>query len=497
MLGGDFVKFVEEFADSRLKSFLQKKLELYCQQDILYRSQLRSLRLCGTGAIRAPMWAPNAFVVSNGQKARFSMITPCRNPWACPECTVRVMAKKAENIACALDALATNYKQRAIMFTFTLPHVETMSCQETFELLRKTWQHFVKASSYVKKVYKVKSNFISRRNRNGEVVNLVAGEERTYYHRASIWAEFLKTFQIKHSVRVFEFTWGKNGWHPHIHALFWFPEELIDSDKILAYERELSLYWFGISKHEYLKILNHRASGKIDSLQVAKNKAWVNSLFSKARTSHNSVTISKRKNPETGKFEVILSESSSYITGWSSDKELTQLHLKHANNCHFTPFQLLQLAFKFDKKNPELSKKYFDLYLEYCLATFKKRRCDFSCWSGINRIIREWKESEGYIRTLKKKFTKDAEPKPKWKMVAYFTEQQWSEICSLDFASEEYIRTHILQLAKSGESAKDEIIKYLMRFNIDIRSNFEIPDSIYNRMKMIVEGNLVHNKISA
>ena len=86
------------------------------------------------------------------------------------------MADKGTDIACAIDALATWYKQRAAMITFTLPHDKYMSCADSYEILMGTWRMFSRAGktkSQTKK-YTIKSD-VNRENKSfNETYNATA-----------------------------------------------------------------------------------------------------------------------------------------------------------------------------------------------------------------------------------------------------------------------------------------------------------------------------------
>lgn len=411
----------QNISDYRLQSTLQNFLQNHPKKFLL-----PNLYKCGQGVLKMPGTMPAVFILKNQENRTKTYGTlTCRSAWACPKCTANVMAKKATDIACLIDALIKQQQRYACMITFTMPHIKTMTCDETFTILRETWRaftHFVKRR--IKK-YVLKNDLGERSKKGGALGVGKKGTTKEYKINRSPYASFREDLDIQHIVRVYEFTWGENSWHPHIHALFWVPKDKFN--QITDYEETLNQFWW-----KCLEKIITKKSGE----ELAKR------LCSKGRKTHNSVTISKT--PE-GKPRI--QKSSYYVAGWqgskwSADKELTRLDDKTTKDGHYSPFKILEMAQEeFAKKNYEKYEEWANLFVEYALATVKHRRCNFS--PNCGKIIREWKKTNTYLEIVKKKLTQRIQEN--WKVVYWFHEEQWLKICFLEKMSpHKHLRSDIL-----------------------------------------------------
>lgn len=420
----------DEISDSRLLSMWQKHLNT---TEHIYKNNLKRFKLCGKKTLQLPNIMRSAIVISNGEQSRIMGTKTCHSSWACPKCTARVMAQYGTKIACAIDALATNYKQYAVMITFTLPHTKQMSCWESLEILRTTWRQFArKGMTKVHRKHTCKD-----------------GTQKTYDISTNAYNAMRSELGIKHIVRVFEITYGENGWHPHIHALFWVPEK--DFNKIVDYEERLLDAWWNAAKNNALKFYGDQKT--VDELYADYKKH--------PKTGHKSVFISRNENGTPRK-----QESSYYVVGWSGDFELANTKVKTARtDNHYSPNQILQMAYE----NPEEREHWLKIYDEYAEATTGQKRVQFSL-SGINDIIKEWQHSNQYINTLKKKFT-DRETGA-WRVVIWFTEEQWSNITAVE---DHCLIAEILTLARL-DNGKQLITDMLIKFGINVSGNKRHPN---------------------
>ena len=477
----------DTISDSRIQRMLVSHLKKHASKRT---EKLKGIELCGSRILTFPGMAHNVYVTSNGENASFFGTATCHSAWACPRCSAKVMANKAAKIACLIDAEATWNKEYAFMITFTLPHVQHMYCNETFNILRQTWRLF---SKQTKKA--AKSGGITQ----------------------SPYTKFRNDFNIKYNVKVYDFTWGKNGWHPHIHALFFTKPE--NFPELIKHEDELNRHWFKAAQYTHFKALEKRNRemseddikkilleinlqeirtelkeeikncrsrskikktairrlevvektissknineiSKIDSLILLDAQAWifVTQLYSdwrkKPKSGHRSVYFSKDKNGNVRR-----ESSSRYISGWGGNSELTRTDIKKAHEGHFTPFQMLTEAQK--TKDPETKEKWLNLFVEYALATRGYRRCEFS--PNCGKLIAKWQESEEYMEIYKKKFM--AEETAKWKTVYWFNEKQWKDALLLEEKKIHDLREQILKLACEND-ARNKICEYLWHCGI-------------------------------
>lgn len=469
----------EAILDTRLQGKLRKIIAENLPDRLPYS---KSIFYCGSKVLHQTGTNPAVFLLSNGEHSRFYGNTSCKNAWACPVCSAKLMAKYAAEIACAIDALAQpKYNQKAFMITFTIPHTRGMSCEETTEILYNTWKDFVIHGNKT-----VKAN-----NKTGK------DKRWTMYDP---FALFCETFNCKHRVRVGEFTYGEHGWHPHFHCLFW-----VDKDKIKyakSWENTLSRRWLELAKKNTIKYwdkmakLNHATkvvkddSRSSDSALVVvgnknekvgvglgkaaevpeaickgvddakkNNRIRAEIMYSRLNDGSVAAYISVDKNGE-----VIVQKSSMYICGWGADRELTGNYQNKATaEGHLTPRQILE------KATTEPGDKFAQLYMDFVKAVRTKRhtRINFSTRSGIKQIIAEYKKTNQYIETLKKKATTN--PKLGMRVVCWFTEQQWRSLYWTETQIQDEIRAKLLELAK--ERDKRLIEEYLLQFGIDISKN--------------------------
>jgi len=443
-------------SDSRLAVFLRRQINL--RQ--INNPKLKPLRLCGYQIIKQLGAIPSVFLLSDGEdedaKSRIFGVASCHSAWACPKCMPIVMAQKGTDIACAIDALAVK-QILPMMITFTLPHHRYMSCEDSYTILQETWRHFTRDTKRHKVIkYKLKLDINEKNTRGGKAVGK-KGEERIYLKGNNVWGGFREDFKITHSVRTYEFTWSeKNGWHPHIHALFWTHKS--NFDKVIEREQELCDFWWYCAKFEALKYYNKKEPNKKE-----ENKKLVEEFYTewrkKSKDGHMSLYISKDKdNPN--KARVV--NSSFYIAGWSGDAELTASNYKSAAPGHLTPYQMLKMAYD----DARLIDKFIPLYLEYCNATFKHRRVEFSK-TGINKIIKAWKQTLQFKEIIKKKFTEKLGGDRKFKVVYWFSENQWKQIMYLEATTDEEIVPELLLLAKRKD-CRAEIDKLLLSYGIPL-----------------------------
>jgi len=443
-----------EISDNRLKHLWQHYINSHFYELNSDYDKLKSQMLCGSKVIHQPGTKPKVYIVTNDDESRLFGVANCNSPWCCPKCAPLVMAKVGEKIACALDALAKWHNQWAVMITFTIPHTEHMSCKTTFNILRNTWRMFTKAGN--------------KATRKDKYVK-VNGEVSLYTKNSGAYGKFRTELQSVHNVRVYETTWGKNAWHPHIHALYWFPRDKFY--KCVDYEEELLNLWWRCAEFCTLKYFNNLHS---DKESIAKHKEMVKNLYANWRkypkTGHRSVWISKNEDGSPRR-----QFSSYYISGWTGDFEMTCSSAKDAREQgHYAPHQLLEEAYNAKiKGNKNDYEKYMSLYTEFAIATKKAIRSQFSL-SGINQIIRQWKQSTDFYELQKKRFTEQATNKKPWYVVIWLNEKQWSDISFLDRHEDIGIIPNLLDMAKAKLPAhfrRRAIATYLLRFGIDITQN--------------------------
>lgn len=436
---------IDNVHDHRLLNKLKKYL--FAHPNIML--QLKATAYCGSRIIRQPGNIPLVYVLKNKADAKVYGMATCKNSWFCPTCSVKQMSKYAATIACAIDALKQpKYNQWAFMITFTVPHTSGMSCEETTEILYNTWKDFIthgNKNQHVK--YYAKEKLFSR---EGDYVLKVSKRKLN-----DPFSSFCETFNCKHRVRVGEFTYGKHGWHPHFHCLFWVDAK--DFDLVKGWQDSLNERWLSLAKKHTLKIWNKKFPDK-----KSENATRLQIMYDRMNIEESKGCYISTD--EHGK--VIRQESSMYICGWGADKELTGNYQNKATaEGHYTPLQLLEQA---DDTN-----NYMELFIEYALATRRKKHCriNWSARSGIHEIIAQWKLTQTYQEVLKKKYTQAQENVGKWEIIYWFNEKQWRQICFYETTTN--LLTKILEATRASptrKEAQDQIEKLLIENCIEIDS---------------------------
>lgn len=405
-------------------------------QDYLFRAGLRpkcrSLALCGQGIIPVEGEKKAVYILAteNGEDATFFGHMRCKNSWACPICSVKNMRRHLKRIAAGIDALHQQ-NQIPIMITFTVLHNRFMSCKETVDILYTAWKLF-----------------IHRGNKKG--------------NRTDPYANFRTECGSVHHVKVAEITFGKCGWHPHFHCLFWIDKFKLHRASRL--EKQLRKRWDDCVQQATLKVWKMYRPELTDKAALRKYLR----LLRHANPESKSLYISRN---EHGR--IIVQQSSDYICGWSADKELTGADLKTARAGHYTPLQILEKAYSL--KEGKERDNWLALYAEFIQAVTGSSfhaRINYSTHSGLNGIIDEWLLING------DKY--HSENKKIWRVVCTLTPEQWEMISYLNV--DVPIKQHLLELA-TLPNAKILINFYLSLYDIrhEVKSNLEnIVEELFN-----------------
>lgn len=401
-----------EILDYRLQHYFRNVIkELPYNQQM----QLKNLRLCNTKTIPQLGVREGVYLLrnENGEAKFFGQMT-CKNTWACPHCSAIKMKNYATKIAAAIDALDNQYF--GFMATFTIPHLNFMSCNEVTDILYATWRE-----AFVNSTTRRKCISDSKRYRYTSPVN-----------------KMYIDLGIKHFIRVGEYTWGKNGWHPHFHVIFFVEKSKVG--EILNYLQPVKEHWEKCHRKVALKYWQSH------NLHISINH---NNLLARLwrYTGSQAVDFSVDSGGKVRKVT-----SAAYLAGWSSDKEMTGNVRKQAShNGHYTPYQILELA---EQGNEQFKK----LYIEFALSTTRKPvhpRTMFSR-TGLTAIIQNKLNTDGYKEVLKKKSNR-----ANWAVVCWFTKQEWQHLC---FECPYQTLSTILELA--GMDRKGELRAFLASLNV-------------------------------
>lgn len=418
-----------EILDYHLRDYLQRELgKLPANLQI----QTKTLRSCGHRLVPAKVGSGGAFVVSNGKSAKLIGVSSCKNSYACPTCSAIRMSKYANEIGVAIDELEKRGYQ-GIMVTLTIPHLDFMYCKETFDILFNAYIRF--------------RTSLRQHHNKGKIMDTPG-------------SRFTREVGLKHTVSVCEFTWGKNGWHPHFHSIFWVPRKNLQ--KAAEYEKVLHEKWMYYAKLETIKYWKKHRTLK----DAEKTAEWMYSIVNQTR---GGLYFSKT---EDGKIRA--AQSSDYICGWGTNRELTGNYRKSASHDgHLTPYQILEKAANGDEF-------YKGVYIDFVLAiTAGKHRRIIWSQTGIKGIVKVGIQQNKCRELIKKKESESQE----WKVLCWFTREEWSYINDLSRNSP--VISNILYLATKGTTLLYEFLN-----GLGIR--YELPETNYftSHIENIASGNV-------
>lgn len=392
--------------DRTLRDYSQKILSELKPEDKL---KLRSICLCGHKVIHPENGEGGVFLLSNGSKAKFFGSTHCGNMFACPTCTAKAMQKLAKQIDAGLDKLRDKYF--GVMVTLTVPHLYYMKNRETTDILYHTFYRFRMAAK------STRPNPIRTMFRNLGIVHWIA---------------------------VCEYTWGKNGWHPHFHCIFWCKRD--KAKDVLNYEQMLNDWWIKRAKKYTLE---YWKTNKLHFKTEEKMAEVVNNLYDKAEKNAG-FCIGKKD----GKIREAL--SGSYVAGWGANHELTGLKLKTAKLDHYTPHQILELAAMGDKQ-------FKRLWQVFALSVRQQPIHRRIIWShtGISKICKQAHQVK-LCQDLVKKNTGE-----NWQVLLWFNAEQWYCLKQIPYAE-----SNILFIA---QHCKEVLLEFLDTLQI----TYNLPSTHY------------------
>lgn len=136
------------------------------------------LRLCGQ--VPAPTCSRVAVKISPDGVAYFSGLQRCGSVWSCPVCSPKIRHRRSLEVEEAVENWWAEGGQ-VVFVTATLRHQDGEELQDVWHALMGAWRRLQQGRS---------------------------------------WDVFRCSSGMLGSVRVVEATHGRNGWHPHVHALF-------------------------------------------------------------------------------------------------------------------------------------------------------------------------------------------------------------------------------------------------------------------------------------
>lgn len=147
----------------------------------------RACRECGWATVFGSRYVQ---VERTPDEARFGGLVSCKNRWLCPVCAARRAREEGDKLRGVLVELRRR-GGAAYLGTFTMPHASHDDIKVTRETVSKAWRAVCNGAP---------------------------------------WKRFCATFRVTGAARALEVTHGMNGWHPHLHVLFFCSRPLSEGE---------------------------------------------------------------------------------------------------------------------------------------------------------------------------------------------------------------------------------------------------------------------------
>lgn len=315
---------------------------------------------------------PQVLKSTQYKKAFFTGLAICGSVWTCPICAAQIQERRRAEIAKAVDTAYGNKEQnlKAIMVTLTFSH-----------------KHYEKLDELLK------------------AQGVALGKMRS----GKPWQKIKKRVGFQGLIRSLELTFGKNGWHPHTHEL-WFINK---NTNIKEFKKTVLRRWISACSR----------AGLLDTANFSQLKAFIK----------HAVDI--KDNARCSEYLAKMDDSSH----WGVDSEIAKSSTKKGRKSGVHPFNFLTQYKNGDEKAG-------NRWLEYSNAIKGKRQIFWSKglkkWAGVDEM------------TDKDLAEKQENPSI---FVDRFSNEEWSIVLKNE------ARELILQMAETeGQSAiREWLIKQL------------------------------------
>ena len=176
-------------------------------------SSLERVRACGRVA-RVEQIGVRAPGPASGGRAGFSGLATCGSPWACPVCAAKIAAERAGDLGHVL-AWATREGHTAAMVTFTMRHNKGHSLRECWDALTAAWSSVTSGKAWAGESVAAYDKRL--RKWEGDRANDWKGSRPRPRPERTIG--LVERFGVVGFARALEVTYGRNGWHVHLHVV--------------------------------------------------------------------------------------------------------------------------------------------------------------------------------------------------------------------------------------------------------------------------------------
>jgi len=293
-------------------------------------------------------------LVKQGERLRFTNVEPCGSVWLCPVCNARISYERRQELTYAVE----NSGAHVALLTVTLSHDKSDRLSDVIKALRKA-------------VNSTKSG-------------------RWYQ-------SWLEEHKIIASASSLEITYGRFGWHPHLHILLF------------------------MSAKPHPGRIRDQFSERFTRF-LAKNGHYASAF--------HGVNVKYAK-----------SDISGYIAKWNATDELTAVQKKLGRGLSLTIWEIAKLAVNGDKDCERL-------WLEYAKATYRKKALTWSRGAKELFGLRDLDDQE--VAKMLYPDEKDCAPVH----IVSFTISEWHFILDLGLIGEVHHRARI-----GGAAAVNEFYK--------------------------------------
>jgi hypothetical protein len=310
----------------------------------------------------------------DGSRARFSGLIMCGSGWTCPICGLVIAEERRAELSAGMVAW-TKSGGRAHLLTYTFPH-------ESDEALADLLPAFAQA--------------------------------RQRFQASRTWKRVKAAAGLAGTVTSLEVTHGVNGWHPHLHQLWFTGRSLTEQESaqlVAEWVRQLVAAGLG-GRPQLADMMAH-------ALDIRGGE-----------------------------------DAAAYVTkygreeSWGLSSELTRTHAKESDAEHVKPFGLLRLAADGNARAGELFK-------EFAEAFFGKRLLTWS--PGLRDKLKL-----GAEQTDEELTAAAAEPLPEETRVGSLTPEQWRIVLQRNARADllEYVKRSCIDPA-AGQDDLDDWIAWI------------------------------------
>lgn len=250
----------------------------------------------------------------------FHQVQVCGSVWTCPTCSAKINRARQLQIEQCYNLFAEQSESDCLMITFTIKHGFSDRLSETFDRLKQAFRRLQKSF-----IYKCISGFSKTKTSGGKKSLIKYDSQLRYVGRIS----------------ATELTHGANGWHPHLHQL-WFFDRKLSKREIESLRAQLFVAWesacVAVGLAAPLEFFNGKPLG-VDVRRALSAAAYLTKFGVERR--------------------------------WGVEKELAGSHKKKARKSGRTPFQLLFDSMSGDARAGQL-------FVEFAEATLGKHQLEFT-----------------------------------------------------------------------------------------------------------------------